>query len=63
MRNKQLRELAVCGFEAVRALADQHPERIQRLFLLKTVRVFLVRYVSNLRRKSVCIEVFRMNES
>jgi len=32
MKNKQLRELAVCGFEAVRALADQHPEKIQRLF-------------------------------
>ena len=32
MKNKQFRELAVCGFEAVRALADHHPERIQRLF-------------------------------
>jgi len=32
MKNKQLRELAVCGFEAVRALAEQHPEKIQRLF-------------------------------
>lgn len=32
MRNKQLRELAVCGFETVRALADHHPERIQRFF-------------------------------
>ena len=32
MKNKQLRELAVCGFEAVRALAEQHAEKIQRLF-------------------------------
>jgi TrmH RNA methyltransferase len=32
MKNKQLRELSVCGFEAVRALAENHPERIQRLF-------------------------------
>lgn len=32
MKNKQFRELAVCGFEAVRALADKHPEKIQRLF-------------------------------
>lgn len=32
MKNKQLRELAVCGFDAVSALADKHPERIQRLF-------------------------------
>lgn len=32
MKNKQFRELAVCGFEAVRALADHHPEKIQRLF-------------------------------
>ena len=32
MKNKQYRELAVCGFEAVRALAERHPERIQRLF-------------------------------
>ena len=32
MKNKQHRELAVCGFEAVKALADMHPERIQRLF-------------------------------
>ena len=32
MKNKQRRELAVCGFEAVRALAERHPERIQRLF-------------------------------
>jgi len=32
MKNKQFRELAVCGFEAVRALAERHPEKIQRLF-------------------------------
>jgi len=32
MKNKQTRELAVCGFEAVRALAERHPEKIQRLF-------------------------------
>ncbi len=35
MKNKQHRELAVCGFEAVRALAACHPERIQRLFFNK----------------------------
>lgn len=32
MKNKQLRELSVCGFDAVRTLADKHPEKIQRLF-------------------------------
>lgn len=32
MKNKQFRELAVCGFEAVRALVAHHPEKIQRLF-------------------------------
>ena len=32
MKNKQFRELAVCGLEAVRALAEKHPEKIQRLF-------------------------------
>lgn len=32
MKNKQRRELAVCGFAAVQALAEHHPERIQRLF-------------------------------
>ncbi len=32
MKNRQTRELAVCGFEAVKALADRHPERIERLF-------------------------------
>ena len=32
MKNKQHRELAVCGLEAVRALAEHHPEKIQRLF-------------------------------
>lgn len=32
MKNKQRNELAVCGFAAVRALAEHHPERIQRLF-------------------------------
>jgi len=35
MKNKQNRELAVCGFEAVRALADKHPENIQRLFFMQ----------------------------
>ncbi len=35
MKNKQYRELAVCGFEAVRALAEKHPEKIQRLFFNK----------------------------
>lgn len=32
MKNKQHKELAVCGFEAVRALAQHNPEQIQRLF-------------------------------
>jgi TrmH RNA methyltransferase len=32
MKNRQTRELAVCGFEAVRALAEKHPEKIERLF-------------------------------
>ncbi len=32
MKNKQSGELAVCGFEAVKALADKHGEKIERLF-------------------------------
>lgn len=32
MKNKQFRELAVCGLAAVRALAERNPDRIQRLF-------------------------------
>jgi len=35
MKNKQHRELAVCGFESVKALATCHPEQIQRLFFNK----------------------------
>lgn len=33
MRNKLTNELAVCGYNAAKALADVHPERINRLFL------------------------------
>ncbi len=33
MRNKLTEELAVCGYNAVKALAEFHPERIHRLFL------------------------------
>ncbi len=32
MRNKLLGELAVCGFNAVRALCDTHPQKVKRLF-------------------------------
>lgn len=32
MKNKQHQELAVCGFEAVKALAEKNPDRIRRLF-------------------------------
>jgi TrmH RNA methyltransferase len=33
MRNKLTDELAVCGFNAVKALAEVHPKKINRLFL------------------------------
>jgi TrmH RNA methyltransferase len=33
MRNRLTNELAVCGYNATKALADTHPERINRLFL------------------------------
>ncbi|QQO09763.1 TrmH family RNA methyltransferase [Breznakiella homolactica] len=33
MRNKLTNELAVCGFNAVHALGEFHPEQINRLFL------------------------------
>ncbi|AEF86180.1 RNA methyltransferase, TrmH family [Treponema primitia ZAS-2] len=33
MRNRLTNELAVCGFNAVSALGEVHPERINRLFL------------------------------
>jgi TrmH RNA methyltransferase len=32
MKNKQFDELAVCGYEAVKALATVHPEQITRFF-------------------------------
>ncbi len=32
MHNHHEKELAVCGFEAVKALAEHHPEKISRLF-------------------------------
>lgn len=32
MKNKKTNELAVCGFEAVRALAKVHPEKIRRFY-------------------------------
>ncbi len=32
MKNKQTRELAVCGASAVRALLERHPERVRRFF-------------------------------
>ena len=35
MKNTHTNELAVCGFEAVRALADVHPERIRRLYFTR----------------------------
>ena len=41
MRNRLTNELAVCGFNAVKALADTHPETINRLFLREEhLRVF-----------------------
>ena len=33
MRNKLTDELAVCGFNAIRALSEVHPEKVNRLFL------------------------------
>ncbi|MCL1928777.1 MAG: RNA methyltransferase [Treponema sp.] len=33
MRNRLTDELAVCGLNAIRALSDVHPEKINRLFL------------------------------
>lgn len=33
MRNRLSNELAVCGFNAVAAIAEYHPDRIRRLFL------------------------------
>jgi TrmH RNA methyltransferase len=33
MHNELLNELAVCGFNAVRAIAEYHPETVNRLFL------------------------------
>ncbi len=47
MKNKQFRELAVCGFEAVRALADHHPEKIRRLFFTQD----RARFFSNICRE------------
>jgi TrmH RNA methyltransferase len=35
MLNRLTDELAVCGYNAVRALAEYHPEKINRLFLRK----------------------------
>lgn len=36
MKNKSKKELAVCGFEAVKAIAKFHPEKINRLYFDET---------------------------
>ena len=35
MKNSRNNELAVCGFEAARALTDIHPEQVQRLYFTR----------------------------
>jgi len=36
MKNKSKKELAVCGFEAVKAIARIHPEKINRLYFAES---------------------------
>lgn len=53
MKNKQNQELAVCGFEAVKALAERHPESIQRLFFTQDrARFFgpVCKYLASVKR-------------
>lgn len=60
MKNKQYRELAICGFEAVRALAEHHPEAIKRLFFTQDrARFFgpVCKYLASERR------IYRVVES
>jgi len=60
MKNKQLRELAVCGFDAVRTLADKHPEKIQRLFFTQECARFFGPVCKTL---SAAKRVYRLVES
>jgi TrmH RNA methyltransferase len=48
MRNKLTKELAVCGFNAVSALGEFHPERINRLFLREDRFKLFTRVCKNL---------------
>lgn len=60
MKNKQHRELAVCGLEAVRALAERHPDRIQRFFFTQD----RARYFGPLCKSlSAARKVYRVVES
>jgi TrmH RNA methyltransferase len=51
MRNKMTSELAVCGMNAVRALGDVHPEKINRLFLREDRLPAFTRVCKNLAER------------
>lgn len=60
MKNKQFRELAVCGFDAVRTLAEKHPDKIQRLFFNQDCARFFGPVCKTL---SAARKVYRLVES
>jgi len=51
MRNRLTNELAVCGFNAVTALAEYHPEQINRLFLREDRLAFFTKVCKNLAER------------
>ncbi|MDR2470545.1 MAG: RNA methyltransferase [Treponema sp.] len=51
MYNKLTRELAVCGLNAVRALGELHPEKINRLFLREERLPLFTRLCKNLAER------------
>ncbi|MDR0599630.1 MAG: RNA methyltransferase [Treponema sp.] len=51
MRNKLTDELAVCGFNTVKALGEIHPEKINRLFLREERLPLFTRVCKNLAER------------
>jgi TrmH RNA methyltransferase len=51
MRNRLTEELAVCGYNAVMALGEYHPERINRLFLRQDRLKFFTKICKNLAER------------
>ena len=63
MKNKKNKELAVCGFEAVKALEKNNFEMIQRLYLQLIEHRFLVGFVKSWLQKKCHTILCKMEKS